>query len=297
MALFHKQITRYVDRNGKQVRKSSPGARKKTEKSKIWTARYRDANGSIKEITLYRDKEASRQKLAELIRTASQTETGLVSDFDETAKRPILEHIEDWLASLRDRNRSTLHVSKLGGYVKKTSQACGWKRLKEISLSDAEKHLAERRETVIDAEGKSIRGLSVAASNDHIAALKNFGNWLVNARPKRWPHNPFSGMKKLNSATDIRLERRPANADEFQKLLIATANGKPFRGLTGEDRVVLYLVATETGLRASELASLTLANLALAGDIPTITVQAGDSKRGRRDVQPIRRELADRLKK
>ena len=103
-------------------------------------------------------------------------------------------------------------------------------------------------------------------------------------------------MKKLNSAADVRLDRRPANSEELQKLLTATAKGKPFRGLTGKDRVVLYLTATETGFRASELASLTVANLDLAADIPTITVQAGDSKRGRRDVQPIRRELAERIK-
>ena len=296
MSLFHKQVTRYY-LNGKQVLKSTPGAIKKTEKSKLWTARYTDVNGSEQEISLYRDKTASQQKLAELIRNVSLAETGLVSNFDEAAKRPLAEHIDDWLASLRDRNRSKLHVSKLGGYVRKTMLACGWKRLKEISLSDAEKYLAELRETVLDAKGNKILGLSVAASNDHIAALKNFGNWLVNVRPKRWPHNPFSGMKKLNSASDVRLDRRPANPEELQKLLTATANGKPFRGLTGEDRVMLYLVATETGFRASELASLTFASLDLAADIPTIPVEAGDSKRGRRDVQPIRRELADRLKK
>ena len=295
MALFHKQVTRYFDENGKQVRKSTPDARKKTEKSKVWTGRYRDANGFQKEVTLYRDKEASRQKLAELVRKAGQTETGLVSSFEDSARKPLSEHIDDWLATLKARNRSAMHVSKLGGYVRRTVNACGWKRLKQLSLSDAERYLAERRETLLDKDGNQIPGLSIAASNDHIAALKNFGNWLTKARPKRWPENPFSGMAKLNAAEDIRLERRPASSDEFQKLLTAATNGKPFRGLTGNDRVVLYLVATETGFRASELASLTVASLDLLSEIPTISIEARISKRRRQDVQPIRRDLADRL--
>jgi integrase/recombinase XerC len=297
MSLFHKRITRYIDENGKQVRKSTPGAFKNTEKSKVWTGRYRDANGFRKEVTLYRDKEASRQKLAELVRKAQQTETGLVSSFEDSAKKTLTEHINDWLATLKARNRSAKHIAKIGGYVRRTADACGWKRLKQLSLSDAERYLAERREANVDSEGNSTPGLSIAASNDHIAALKNFGNWLIKSRPKRWPENPFSGMAKLNSAGDVRLERRPASPDEFPKLLAAAANGEPFRGLSGEDRVVLYLVATETGFRVSELASLTVASLDLSAKIPTITVDAAYSKRRRRDVQPIRSELAERLRK
>ncbi len=296
MALFHKQVTRYVDENGRQVRKSTPGARKKKDKSKVWTGRYRDANGDKQEVTLFPDKEASRQKLAGLVRKAGQAETGLVSSFDDAGKKPLAEHIDDWLTTLKARNRSANHIAKLGGDVRRTEAACGWKRLKNLSLCDAEKYLAERRETRKDKDGNLIPGLSIAASNDHVAALKNFGNWLIRTRPKRWPENPFSGMTKLNSEGDVRLERRPASSEELPKLLTAAANGKPFRGLTGEDRVALYLVATETGFRASELASLTVASLNLSAEIPTIAVEAAVSKRRRRDVQPIRCELAVRLK-
>ena len=52
----------------------------------------------------------------------------------------------------------------------------------------------------------------------------------------------------------------------------------------------------ETGLRASELASLTEASLDLSGEIPTVTLEAAYSKRRRRDVQPIRPKLANRLR-
>lgn len=55
---------------------------------------------------------------------------------------------------------------------------------------------------------------------------------------------------------------------------------------------MLYLVATMTGFRASELSSLTTSSLDLEGDPATITVQAGYSKRRHTDTRPLRAELA-----
>jgi len=56
------------------------------------------------------------------------------------------------------------------------------------------------------------------------------------------------------------------------------------------------VVASHTGLRASELASLSPASLALDGNSPTIKVAAAYSKRRRDDVQPIRADLAELLR-
>ena len=54
----------------------------------------------------------------------------------------------------------------------------------------------------------------------------------------------------------IRLE-----SEEPSRLIDATAHSTTtFRGLTGPDRSALYLLAAMTGLRANELASLTLSS-------------------------------------
>ena len=135
-------------------------------------------------------------------------------------------------------------------------------------------------------------GLSFAANNDYIAAARNFGNWLTKSRPKRWPENPFTNLTKLNAAEDVRHERRPASADELARIVQAARKGQPFRGLSGDDRAVLYLVAAYSGLRASELASLTTANLDLHSDPPLIVLKARHSKRRREDEQPIPPDLA-----
>ncbi len=133
-------------------------------------------------------------------------------------------------------------------------------------------------------------GMSIAASNDYLASIKNFANWLV--RSRRIAENPFAHVSKLNAATDPRHERRPAALDEFARLLKATEHVSPFRGLTGHDRAMLYLLAVSTGYRASELASLTRCSFDLESSQPTVTVKAAYSKRRRTDTRPIRSDLA-----
>ena len=56
--------------------------------------------------------------------------------------------------------------------------------------------------------------------------------------------------------------------------------------------MLLYLTAAYTGLRASELASLTPASFDLQSDPPMVVVEAGDSKHRQRDELPLHPELA-----
>ena len=67
-------------------------------------------------------------------------------------------------------------------------------------------------------------------------------------------------------------------------------------GLDGTTRATLYRVAAMTGLRASELASLTPASFDLTADPPTITVDAACSKHRREDVLPLHLDLVLRLR-
>ena len=99
-------------------------------------------------------------------------------------------------------------------------------------------------------------GMSIAASNDYIAAARNFGNWLIKSRPKRWPENPFTSVAKLNADEDVRYERRPATLDELAQILEAARRGPQCCGLSGNDRAMLYLTAAYTGLRAGDHADL-----------------------------------------
>ena len=163
---------------------------------------------------------------------------------------------------------------------------CKFKKLADLNAGRVSGLLADRRKSKTDKDGNVIDGLSVAASNHHLVAMKSFGNWLVKER--RWPENPFAHLSRLNARVDVRHERRALSTDELSRLISTTEKSKEtFRGLDGATRAMLYRLATMTGLRAAELASLTPASFDLAADMPTVTLEAGYSKRRHEDVLPL----------
>lgn len=90
--------------------------------------------------------------------------------------------------------------------------------------------------------------------NHFVRAAKAFGRWLMKSR--RFNTNPFDALVPLNAAVDVRHARRDLTADELHRLFDAT-QASTFRGLSGQDRYTLYLVAAGTGFRANALANLT----------------------------------------
>jgi len=151
----------------------------------------------------------------------------------------------------------------------------------------------ERRFHRADVEAicaRRCRGLGIATSNHYLTAIKRFSKWLV--KDGRATHDPLAYMSRLNARTDIRRRRRSLDAEAFARLLEGAMQGRPFRGLTGEDRAILYLFASNTGLRANELASLTPNSFNLDAKNPAVTVAAAYSKHRREDVQTLRGDLA-----
>ncbi len=137
-------------------------------------------------------------------------------------------------------------------------------------------------------------GASSTTSNHYLRAMKSFGAWLVRAH--RNDANPFSDLSALNVETDLRRPRRSLPAQEFEALIAAAKSSRRvFRGLDGLDRAMLYILAANTGLRASELASLRLKSLDF--DAPAVHVQAAYSKRRRAERQPLRPDVAGMLKR
>jgi hypothetical protein len=66
--------------------------------------------------------------------------------------------------------------------------------------------------------------------------------------------------------------------------------------MTGNDRALLYRLAVETGLRASELRSLTDSTFNIGGTAPTVTIAAAYAKNRRQDTLPLKPETAALLR-
>ena len=138
------------------------------------------------------------------------------------------------------------------------------------------------------------RGIGAVSSNGYLAAVKRFSRWL--ARDRRLPFDPLAHLSAMHTASDKRHERRTLPSPNLGRFLEVTAIGRSFRGVTGPDRVMIYTLGLYTGLRASELASLTPRSFDLDAEPPTATVEAACSKHRRKDVQPLRRDVAEAVR-
>src|SRR5262249_44555640 len=97
MSVFKKKIIRYLDSNGRQVPKGTPGATRHEETSSKWYGRD-PATG--KDVPLAKNKVAAQQLLAALVKKAEMGKAGISDLFEAHHQRPLKEHLADFKASL-----------------------------------------------------------------------------------------------------------------------------------------------------------------------------------------------------
>lgn len=104
-----------------------------------------------------------------------------------------------------------------------------------------------------------------------------------------------SPLKHLDAikVTD-ELNRRALTPDELRDLLEATETAPERFGMTGNQRTMLYRLATYTGLRANEIRNLTVSSFDF--DNCTVKVKAAYSKRRREDILPLRKDTAETMR-
>ena len=293
---YRPTIIRYLNAQGRQVPKGTPGARRVREKSKTFWGRVPDANGKSRGVALCDDGEAAEAMLTEMKQRAKRIARGDIDPFEDHRERPVAEHVEDFRSFLESKGSTTAHVVLTVQRLSAVVDGCKFKKLSDLNAGRVSGWLADRRKPKTDKEGHELAGLSVASSNHYLVAVKSFGHWLV--KDRRGPENPFAHLSRLNGRVDIRHERRALTQKELGGLIGAVEKSdETFRGLDGSTRAMLYRVAAMTGLRASELASLTQASFDLAADVPTVTLEAAYSKHRREDVLPLHPDLVARLRR
>src|SRR5207302_731707 len=105
-------------------------------------------------------------------------------------------------------------------------------------------------------------------SNHYLGAVKQFARWLV--KDRRAADSPLAHLEGGNVRLDRRHERRELSDAELACLFEHTRRAGRVRRISGPDREMLYLTSLYTGLRASELASLTPGSFALDGEPATL---------------------------
>jgi integrase len=280
MASLYKRAYWSIDpETGERVRK----------KTANWYGKYKNADGIQVRVPLSSNKVASEQMLAELVRTVELGKAGLIDPFETHRKRPLREHLTDFRQHLESKGNSEPHVGLTVSRVTAALTGAGFKVLGDLNADKVSNWLKKQR----DNKDKKKR-FGVATSNHYLVAVKSFGNWLL--KSERLERNPFVHLSRLNSRVDVRVKRRALDPEELTRLIdAAQLSAKRFRELTGPDRAALYLVATMTGLRANELATLRRSAFDFTATTPTVEVEAKNEKAGRGAVLPLHPIVVTRL--
>ncbi len=254
-----------------------------------WAADVRFADGRRKRVRFSTNRDAAAVMLADLLKKIEGERSGVRDQYADHRRRPLSELLAEYRRHQADRGNTPKQAEQAHRRCELVFAGCGFAQLSDLDGTGAERWLSERRQLA-----KRDGGISAQTSNHYGTALKAFGNWLVKAR--RAAENPFRHLGRVNVEVGIRHQRRPLADEEFARLIAAARSGGAFRGLSGPDRGALYLVAGMTGLRASELASLTRDSFALRSDPPVVVVEAAYSKHRRRDEVPLHDGLIAELR-
>ncbi len=217
------------------------------------------------------------------------TRIGLLDRPRSAAGKKLTEHLDDFKTALRSKGGTEKHVGMTGSMIKTILDGCGFTYWSDVDAAAIQGLLAELRKP----KGKDDPGLAIQSSNHYLRAFKSFCRWMV--RERRAMESPVGHLSLLNARTDRRRIRRALTPDECGKLLAATAAGETWEGMKGADRAMLYRVALETGLRWSELRSLTAGSFHFDTLPLTVTVKAAYSKHRRDDTLPMRFETVEML--
>jgi integrase len=255
-----------------------------SRQSRKWWVKYRDADGVVRRKSGFTDKAATVQLARNLERQVARQAVGLVDEFAEHRQKPLADHLADFERSLAAKGNTPRHVTLVVRRVQRLLRDCRMAYVQDL-----------RGSAIAEMLGCYQRaGLSPQTRNSYLSFIKGFCRWLV--RERRIPDSPLAHLATVNVRTDRRHDRASLSADAVMRLLAATRTGRPFRGLSGADRALLYETALLTGLRVAELASLTSSSFDFESDPPTVSVEAGYSKHRRRDVLPLHPELVAELR-
>jgi integrase len=314
------RLARWKDRKGKSqtaaVITNERGELRLSIQAKTYTAKYRDGEGVVREVaTGCKDGTAANGRLRELERRAELVKAGVMTSSEDAIADwqaiPLTRHFADYIDSLRLKTVNETRIANMSSQWERICRECRFIFLADLKADPFVRWLKARKQ----------EGMSAATRNGYRESMVMFCNWCIGGTAPRLSANPFKSVPKDNPKNDPRRKRRAATVDELARLL-ETAQRRPLeeaktirRGknkgqaiarLTpeterrlkdeGKERALIYKTLFLTGLRISELASLTVGQLHLDTKLPFVELAAADEKNRQGASIPLRHDLVDDLR-
>lgn len=282
------------------------------KKGRTWYYRFVDADGVKRERPGCPDRRATEDMARKAETEAAQIRNGTADPrqfaYRDHAARSLSVHMADWIKSLNAKGCTPKHTKLFSDRAARVVALVLGAELSEIEAAKPTKTNIERAEKALAGRvgsghlsdltadrvqaalaGLRQRGKSLATCNHHRAAIRAFSRWAYNTHRTR--EDTLRGVTGFDAKEDRRHDHRTLALDELRRLSEAASSGGPFQKMTGSSRALCYRLAVATGLRYSELASLTPESFTL-GKSSSLTVEAAYTKNGQTATLPVPSDLA-----
>ncbi|PQO42291.1 tyrosine-type recombinase/integrase [Blastopirellula marina] len=288
MKVWKKQTVVFMYK-GKRVDRGMPGAKPEQLLSKRFYGTLKTASGKRKQVPLCENKRAAEEMLQRLqLEEDRQMALGIDHRAGELRKS-IEEHITEFGDYMTAKDDTPRYVRQTLSRIRKIVRSLRVDTARDLEAGKVSDLLARWR-------SREKSPMSKQTTNHYSRAIKAFTRWLW-VEQKAGTDSMIS-LRLVNAKTDRRLVRRALSANELSTLVKSiTEKGRVESGRQWrqepDDRIALYMLAAYTGLRVSEIASLTRESFDL--ERGSVIVQAAYSKRRRADRLPLHPSLTQLL--
>lgn len=237
----------------------------KKTKATTWSIRYTNAVGKRMQENGFWTGDEAAIRLRDAKREVNEERAGIRTSRIKQNEKPLAEHLDDFQQSLEDREISPAQVKLVVGRLRRAFDAIGVLLLSDLNANSFQAYLASQRK----------QGRSQQTCKHIVRHAKQFAKFLLD--DERVETDPFQKLRPPKVSERCH-RRRALTSDECTKLLKAVQECSQMYGLSGADQEVLFLVALNTGFRASELSRLVVADVHLDGEYPHVSLSATDTK-------------------
>ena len=214
----------------------------------------------------------------------------LVSGCRVAVTQPLKEHLAEWHKTLKATGITKKQADQLLSRVLRIFDDCNFVLWPDISASKLTQCIDGIQKTVNTKDGvKELGPASEHTKRHFVRACKQFCKWAV--QDGRANTNP---IEHISRSAAVETERRALTSDEIEVLLYYIRQSGSIFKLSGEERVLLYRFAIETGLRADEIRSLT--RLSFDFKQRTVSVASTDTKNKKPAVLPLKAAMVEEIK-
>jgi integrase len=245
----------------------------------VWHADYVDCDGNrIRRSTKMKDKQLAAKVLALWEGGERQVEVGLKQR--TKAGDPIETLLKSYADSLGASGKSLQHIDRTSQLIRSAAAHNGWKKLGDVDANGLNRY----SQHLLKDQRQAARTVASV-----ITAVRSFCRWCV--RNGALAADPTATVQKPSAKTDRRIQRRMILPAEWAWIKKALASSGKKNGQEARERLLMYRLAMETGLRSSELRSLKRSSLQF-GSEPHVLVPASVTKNSKDAKQYLSDQIA-----